>query len=61
MIDDDSVQETNIPAGFLLGKNGHMIRQTLRKLYLDHAMINIPVNLTFTPVYKINQPPWLEW
>ncbi|GLV44160.1 uncharacterized protein CBL_12544 [Carabus blaptoides fortunei] len=61
MIDDESLQETYIPAGFLLGKNGYMIRRTLKKLHRDFALINIPVNLTFTPVHKINQPPWLEW
>lgn len=61
MIDDDSEVEAIIPAGYLLGKNGQMIRKTLKQLSRNHALINIPVNLTFTPIHKINQPPWLEW
>lgn len=61
MIDDDSVEEVNIPAGYLMGKNGLMILKTLQKLKRSYAIINLPVNLTFTPVHKINQPPWSGW
>lgn len=61
MVDDHTLREVNIPAGFLLGKNGHMIRRTLEKLHRKRAVINIPVNLTYVPVVKHKQPPWLEW
>lgn len=61
MVDDNTLREVHIPAAFLLGKNGYMIRRTLQKLDLPHAIINIPVNLTFVPMHKINQPPWLSW
>ncbi|XP_030375372.1 PRADC1-like protein isoform X2 [Scaptodrosophila lebanonensis] len=61
MIHDKSNRDTQIPAGFLLGKNGIIIRSTLQKLNRVHALINIPVNLTFTPPSKINHPPWLGW
>lgn len=61
MIDDDSLEEAHIPAGFLMGKNGLIIRKTLEKLKRNYAIINLPVNLTFTPVHKINQPPWIGW
>lgn len=64
MIRDDSIpssKSVNIPAGFLLGKNGKMIRQTLRRLNLPFALINIPVNLTYTSLDKLHQPPWLFW
>ncbi|KAH8233096.1 hypothetical protein KR026_004241 [Drosophila bipectinata] len=61
MIHDKSNRDTNIPAGFLLGKNGVIIRSTLERLKRVHALINIPVNLTFTPPSKINHPPWLGW
>lgn len=61
MVDDESNLDANIPAGFLLGKNGYMIRKTLKKLNLNYATINLPVNLTFTPIHEIHQPPWLEW
>lgn len=61
MIDDKTFRDVHIPAGFLLGKNGHMIRKTLKKLRMKHAIINIPVNLTYVPLHKMNQPPWLGW
>ncbi|XP_063992401.1 PRADC1-like protein [Diachasmimorpha longicaudata] len=56
----DSSFDINIPAGFLLGKNGRMIRDTLRQLNLPHAIINIPVNLTFTPRHAYNRPTWVH-
>ena len=64
MIRDDTIassQSVNIPAGFLLGKNGKMIRQTLQRLNQPFALINIPVNLTYTSLDKLHQPPWLFW
>ena len=64
MIRDDTIPSTktvNIPAGFLLGKNGKMIRQTLKRLNQPFALINIPVNLTYTSLDKLHQPPWLFW
>lgn len=61
MIDDKTFRDVNIPAGFLLGKNGFMIRKTLEKLQRRHAVINIPINLTYIPLHKMNQPPWLGW
>lgn len=59
MVDDDSGRQSNIPAGFLLGKNGKIIRNTLNRLQRDFAVINLNVNLTFVPVNMINTPPWL--
>ncbi|EDW73712.1 uncharacterized protein Dwil_GK19546 [Drosophila willistoni] len=61
MVHDKTNRDATIPAGFLLGKNGVMIRSTLLRLKRVHALINIPVNLTFTPPSKINHPPWLGW
>lgn len=61
MIDDDSSDEAHIPAGFLMGKNGIMITRTLEKLNRQYAIINLPINLTFTPIHNMNQPPWLGW
>lgn len=53
--------QIKIPAGFLLGKNGKMIIETLEKLNLPYASIYIPVNLTFTPMDKLSMPPWHVW
>nr|CAI5861701.1 unnamed protein product [Callosobruchus analis] len=61
MIDDNSDEEVHIPAGYLMGRNGVMILNTLEKLNKKYAIINLPVNLTYTPVHKMNQPPWLGW
>lgn len=61
MIDDKTFREVHIPAAFLLGKNGYMIRKTLENLNRRHAVINIPVNLTYMPLHKTNQPPWISW
>ncbi|XP_003401145.1 PRADC1-like protein [Bombus affinis] len=62
MIRDDTIPSTktvNIPAGFLLGRNGKMIRQTLKRLNQPFALINIPVNFTYLD--KLHQRPWLFW
>uniref|UniRef100_A0A0A9WSY9 PRADC1-like protein n=1 Tax=Lygus hesperus TaxID=30085 RepID=A0A0A9WSY9_LYGHE len=61
MIDDQSGREVNIPATFLLGKNGFIIRKTLEQLHLDHAVINIPINVSYVPLSQWKQPPWLPW
>lgn len=61
MIHDKTDRETHIPAAFLLGKNGIIIRKTLAKLHMRYALINLPVNLTFVAPNQINQPPWLQW
>ncbi|EDW00609.1 GH20969 [Drosophila grimshawi] len=61
MVHDKTDRDAKIPAGFLLGKNGMIIRSRLLRLKRVYALINIPVNLTFTPPAKINHPPWLGW
>ncbi|GAB0095482.1 PRADC1-like protein [Sergentomyia squamirostris] len=61
MVHDNTGRESDIPAGFLIGINGRVIMQTLKKLRRNYAIINIPVNLTFTPPHQINHPPWLVW
>jgi len=61
MVDDTTKRKVNIPAIFILGKNGQIIKRTLEKLRLEHAVINIPVNITRTDIHKLHQPPWLVW
>lgn len=60
MVHDNSTRDTNIPAGYLLGRNGRMIINTLHRYGLDRAIIKLPKNLTFTPPELINHPPWVE-
>jgi len=62
MASDNDIAKTrtvNIPAGFLLGKNGRMIKETLKRLKLQFAVINIPVNMTFAPLTEFHHPPWV--
>jgi len=61
MQDDETQRKVDIPALFILGKDGYMILKTLRKLELDHAIINIPVNVSGISLHKQNQPPWVLW
>ncbi|XP_031629739.1 PRADC1-like protein [Contarinia nasturtii] len=58
MVHDNTSRNTNIPAGYLLGRNGRMIISTLDRYGLDRAIIKLPINLTFTPPELINYPPW---
>ena len=61
MADDTTGREVSIPAAFVLGKNGHIIKSTLSKLSLSSAMVNIPVNISRIDPYKLRQPPWIVW
>lgn len=58
MVHDNSSRDTDIPVGYLLGRNGRMIFNTLHRYGLDRAIIKLPVNLTFTNYENINHPPW---
>lgn len=58
MVHDNTSRDTNIPAAYLLGRNGQMIVNTLKRYDLDRAIIRLPLNLTFTPPELINHPPW---
>lgn len=61
MVHDDTSPDVDIPVAYLLGQNGHMIVSTLKRLRQNYAIINVPVNLTFTPPDQINHPPWVGW
>ncbi|XP_047522506.1 PRADC1-like protein isoform X1 [Pieris napi] len=61
MVDDKMDIDVNIPAAFLLGRNGATILRTLKKLHMKYAIINLPVNMTYVPINKMNQPPWITW
>ncbi|KAG9510930.1 Protease-associated domain-containing protein 1, partial [Fragariocoptes setiger] len=58
MIDDNTSRNCSIPAVSLLGKDGHMIVQSLMALRLNRAVITIPIN---TSTSKVTNPPWLSW
>ncbi|XP_077295136.1 PRADC1-like protein [Arctopsyche grandis] len=61
MIADKTDKEANIPAAFLLGRSGAYILRILRNLRMPYGVINLPVNMTFVPIHKMNQPPWISW
>ena len=58
MVDDNTKRNCSIPALFLLGKDGHMIRRSLDALNLDRAIINIPINMSSNGP-KRKQSPWV--
>ncbi|KAL8572225.1 hypothetical protein ACOMHN_022462 [Nucella lapillus] len=61
MVDDETGRKINIPAMFLMGKDGMMIRHHLMLQGLDEAIINIPVNLTGVMLGAAKLPPWTLW
>ncbi|XP_030419049.1 protease-associated domain-containing protein 1 isoform X2 [Gopherus evgoodei] len=61
MIQDSTRLTADIPALFLLGRDGYMIRRSLEQHGLPWAIISIPVNVTSIPAYEMMQPPWTFW
>lgn len=60
MVTDNTTRNCSIPAAFILGKDGYMIRKALEALRLNRAVINIPINVSQSP-YRQRQPPWVVW
>ncbi|XP_019381344.1 PREDICTED: protease-associated domain-containing protein 1-like [Gavialis gangeticus] len=61
MIQDSTQRTADIPALFLLGRDGYMIRRSLEQHGLPWAIISIPVNVSSIPTYEMMQPPWTFW
>uniref|UniRef100_A0A286X9U4 Protease-associated domain-containing protein 1 n=2 Tax=Cavia porcellus TaxID=10141 RepID=A0A286X9U4_CAVPO len=61
MIQDSTQRTADIPALFLLGRDGYMIRRSLEQHGLPWAIISIPVNVTSIPTFELLQPPWTFW
>ncbi|XP_019408532.1 PREDICTED: protease-associated domain-containing protein 1 [Crocodylus porosus] len=61
MIQDSTRRTADIPALFLLGRDGYMIRRSLEQHGLPWAIISIPVNVSSIPTYEMMQPPWTFW
>ncbi|KAM4804245.1 protease-associated domain-containing protein 1 [Urocitellus parryii] len=61
MIQDSTQRTVDIPALFLLGRDGYMIRRSLEQHGLPWAIISIPVNVTSMPTFELLQPPWTFW
>ncbi|CAH1710300.1 PRADC1-like protein [Aphis gossypii] len=59
MIDDESDMSANIPAGFLVGKSGHLIHTKMSELMITELPIVFPLNMTYVPLHEIKQPPWI--
>ena len=60
MITDNTTRNCSIPAAFLLGKDGYMIRRALSVHRLNRAIVNIPVNVSQAS-NRIRHPPWVVW
>ncbi|XP_015914239.1 PRADC1-like protein [Parasteatoda tepidariorum] len=61
MVTDTTDRNCSVPAMFLLGKDGYMIKRSLRTLNLTRAIINIPINMTYVFPHDQKQPPWVLW
>ncbi|XP_046871646.1 protease-associated domain-containing protein 1-like [Hypomesus transpacificus] len=61
MITDGSTAKPSIPALFLLGRDGLMIRRSLQRQALPWAVISIPVNVSSLASFPLKQPPWTLW
>ncbi|XP_078264730.1 protease-associated domain-containing protein 1-like [Rhinoraja longicauda] len=61
MVQDGSARTSHIPALYLLGKDGYMIRRSLDVHGLPWAVISIPVNVSAMPTFQLKQPPWNLW
>ncbi|XP_070539991.1 protease-associated domain-containing protein 1-like [Ptychodera flava] len=61
MIQDESDRTANIPAMFLLGKDGYLIKKSLQANGMPGAIISIPVNVTGVPLHHLRMPPWTLW
>ncbi|GCC20676.1 protease-associated domain-containing protein 1-like [Chiloscyllium punctatum] len=61
MVQDGTARDSDIPALFLLGKDGYMIRRSLELHGLPWAVISIPVNVSGIPTFQLQQPPWTLW
>ncbi|XP_068995038.1 protease-associated domain-containing protein 1-like [Embiotoca jacksoni] len=61
MVTDGSTTKPSIPALFLLGRDGMMIRRSLQRLDLPWAVISIPVNVSALASFPLKQPPWTLW
>uniref|UniRef100_UPI0037E96378 protease-associated domain-containing protein 1-like n=1 Tax=Semicossyphus pulcher TaxID=241346 RepID=UPI0037E96378 len=61
MITDGTTIKPSIPALFLLGRDGMMIRRSLHRQALPWAVISIPVNVSSLASFPLKQPPWTLW
>ncbi|GIY86498.1 protease-associated domain-containing protein 1 [Caerostris extrusa] len=61
MVDDTTKRTCSIPALFILGKDGFMIRKNLDTYNMMKAVINIPINMTFILPHEQKKPPWILW
>ncbi|KAF8790427.1 Protease-associated domain-containing protein like [Argiope bruennichi] len=61
MIDDTTKRNCSIPAIFILGRDGFMIKKNLNTHNLIRAVINIPVNMTHVLPHQQKKPPWVLW
>ncbi|KAG8134160.1 hypothetical protein E2320_007309 [Naja naja] len=54
-------RKADIPALFLLGRDGYMIRRSLEQHGLPWAVISIPVNASSAPISDFLQPRGIFW
>lgn len=58
MIVDETNRNCSLPAAFIQGKDGYMIKRILTAHKLNRAFITIPLNLTENSLDELRDPPW---
>ncbi|CAF1435356.1 unnamed protein product, partial [Didymodactylos carnosus] len=61
MLDDQTTRNVKIPVMFITYDDGHMILQSIKRNNFIGALINIPLNLSHTDVFKARKAPWSYW
>ncbi|XP_026577931.1 protease-associated domain-containing protein 1 [Pseudonaja textilis] len=61
MMQETTQRKADIPALFLLGRDGYMIRRSLEQHGLPWAVISIPVNASSAPISDFLQPQGIFW
>ncbi|XP_034262973.2 protease-associated domain-containing protein 1 [Pantherophis guttatus] len=61
MVQESTHRKADIPALFLLGRDGYMIRRSLEQHGLPWAVISIPVNASSVPTSEFLQPRGVFW
>lgn len=74
MLTDGTKRRVNIPAFYIAGKHGRMFRDHYERFMRsskyqnyddfdasEDILVDIPLNLTLTPLHRANLPPWDLW
>ncbi|KAJ8025659.1 Ancient ubiquitous protein 1 [Holothuria leucospilota] len=61
MVGDGTNRDTELPAAFMLGRDGQRITESLTANGLKSAILTMPYNVTGIPLGHIDKAPWTLW